>query len=78
MRKKYESSEEGITQTQGGSSSRTSHRLNLSAPKMRGTPTVFLAHAWLAWRAWSTVSRSRMKSFYSEIDPKVHAPIPLK
>lgn len=71
MRKKSERTlKKALHKHQGGSSSRTSHRLNLFTPKMRGIPTIFLADAWLAWRAWSTVSRSRMKSFYfySEID----------
>lgn len=71
MRKKSERTlKKALHKHQGGSSSRTSHRLNLFTPKMRGIPTIFLADAWLAWRAWSTVSRSRMKSFYfySQID----------
>lgn len=70
MRKKYERNlKEALHKHQAGSNSRTSHRLSLFAPKTRGIPTIFLADAWLAWRAWTTVSRSRVKSIYSEIDP---------
>lgn len=70
MRKKYESNlKEALHKHQARSNSRTSHRLSLFAPKARGIPTIFLADAWLAWRAWPTVSRSRMKCIYSEIDP---------